>query len=177
MTPTTALLVLAWVAIVLLALALGGVVAQQRAFHAVVTGQPSPVDRVPVVGILLDRRGNEVDPPYAALFVTPGCASCKQVVPAVAETVSTREDGAVPVFIVSDQVYPSDAAEGGDSMTWLVDREGARAFRDTSISLACCGGHRWERHRPRRRSRPGRRKGTYQERISDSTQSKKGTIP
>ena len=106
MTPAIALLILAWVAIVLLALALGGVVAQLRALHSVVTRRGvSPANRVPVVGELVDGDSNVVNPPYAALFVTPGCASCRQVVPAVAEAVANRNDRAAPVFVVSDQVY------------------------------------------------------------------------
>ena len=128
MTATTALLILAWVAIVLLALALGGVVAQQRALHAVVTKRARPADRDPIVGELIDNTGNVINPPYVALFVAPGCASCKRVVPAVAETVSTRGDGTVPVFIVSDRAYSSEPVVGGHAVTWLVDQEAAQRF-------------------------------------------------
>ena len=128
MTPTVALLILAWVAIVLLALALGGVVAQQRALHSLVRGRPAAAAPEPLIGELLSEDGDVIDPPYIALFVTPGCASCKQVLRAVAETLSSPEDRTVPVFIVSDHDYASDAVIGWDTVTWLVDREAAQRF-------------------------------------------------
>lgn len=129
MTPTIALLILAWVAIVLLALALGGVVAQLRSLHSMVTRHGvSPVNRVPVVGELVDGGGNVVDPPYAALFVTPGCPSCNQVVPAAAEAVADHDGLAMPVFVVSDQVYSTEAAVNREPVTWLVDSEAAQRY-------------------------------------------------
>lgn len=127
MTPATALLILAWVAIVLLALALGGVVAQLRGLHSIVTRHGGSPARVPMVGKLVDGDGDVVNPPYAALFVTPGCVSCRQVVPAVVEVVD-RVDKTVPVFVVSDQIYSAGAIANRESVTWLVDSEAAQRY-------------------------------------------------
>ena len=126
MTATAALLLLAWVAIVLLALALGGVVSQLRAVQATVMGQ-APRIQEPVVGTLADEEGQAVAPPYVAVFVTPGCASCGRVVPAVVDVVASG--GAVaPVFVVSDQVYPSEGVSGEDAVALLVDADAASRF-------------------------------------------------
>ena len=88
----------------------------------------SPVNRASGVGKLVDGNGNVVNPPYAALFVTPGCASCRQVVPAVTEAVADHDDRRVPVFVVSDQAYSTEAFVNRESVTWLVDGEAAQRY-------------------------------------------------
>ena len=128
MTPTVALLILAWVAIALLALALGGVVAQQRALHSLVRGHPAATALEPLVGELLSEDGDVIDPPYIALFVTPGCGSCKRALRSVAEALSSCEHRTAPVFIVSDRDYAADLVIGLGAVTWLVDREAAKRF-------------------------------------------------
>lgn len=128
MTPTTALLILAWVAIVLLALALGGVVAQQRALQAAITRQPIPAGHTPVAGKLIDREGRTADPPYTALFVTPDCSTCQTVIPAVIQAASDRADKTAPVYVVSDRPYPSNGYASSNSVQWIADASAAQNF-------------------------------------------------
>lgn len=110
----------------MLALALGGVVSQLRAVQASVMGQ-APSGREPVVGTLVDQEGEAVAPPFIAVFVTPECASCRRVVPAVVDAVASGGVDA-PVFVVSDQVYPSEGVPGEDAVAWLVDADAASRF-------------------------------------------------
>ena len=128
MTPTTALLILAWIAIVLLALALGGVVAQQRALHATITRQPTTASHTPVVGMLVDQDGRTVDPPYIALFVTPDCSTCKTVTPAAVRAAADRTDKTAPVFVVSDRPYSSDRFASMNSVHRIVEADAAEHF-------------------------------------------------
>ena len=125
MTPTTALLVLAWAAIVLLALALGGVVAQPRALQAAITRRPAPIGYTPIAGKLIDREGRTVDPPYTALFVTPDCSTCQTVIPAVIQAATDRAE---PVYVVSDRPYPSDGYTSLNSVQWIADDSAAQHF-------------------------------------------------
>lgn len=127
-TPAIALLVLAWVAIVLLALALGGVVAQLRSLHAVVTSRPVPGGRAPVVGELVDNDGNNVSPPYSALFVTGDCATCQKVVPAIVRAAFDRIDKSVPVFVVSDRPVSPEGSAVVSAVHWIVERTAAERF-------------------------------------------------
>ena len=79
-----------------------------------------------MVGTLVDQ-GEAVAPPYVAVFVTPGCASCRRVVPAVVDVVASGgADG--PVFVVSDQVYPSEGVSAEEAVAWLVDADAAGRF-------------------------------------------------
>lgn len=128
MTPTTALLILAWAAIVLLALALGGVVAQQRALQAVITRRPAPIGHTPMTGKLIDREGRDVDPPYTALFLTPDCSTCQTVIPAVIQAAADRADKKAPIYVVSDRPYPSDGYMSLNSVQWIADDSVAQHF-------------------------------------------------
>lgn len=128
MTPTTALLILAWAAIVLLALALGGVVSQQRALHAAITRRPTPASQTPVIGKLIDQDGRTVDPPYIALFVTPDCSTCKTVTPAAVRAAAVRTNKSTPIFVVSNRPYPSNEVVSKNSIHWIVEADAAEHF-------------------------------------------------
>ena len=128
MTPAIALLVLAWVAIVLLALALGGVVAQLRSLHAIIAGRPVSRGQTPIVGELLDNDGSAVSPPYSALFISGDCATCRKVVPAIVRAASDRVDKTVPVCVVSDRPYNPEGSMVLGSVRWIVERAAAERF-------------------------------------------------
>lgn len=126
MSTTLALLILAWIAIVLISLALGGIVAQLRDIHTIVAGRPIR-KRTPVVGQLLNEDGEIIGVPYAVLFVSPGYPTCQNVVPIVTQFAAKNADNGVPVLMVSDQPYKIKDSDKG-SVSWIIDDKAALEF-------------------------------------------------
>ena len=124
MSATTSLLVLAWVAIVLLALAVGGLTAQIRTIN--LTGSSGrPTKRTVSLGFLRTPDG-PLTAPYVALFTRGACPGCEAVLPAVADEFGHSDRG-VPIVVVSDSQneYP---ATGGSTLQWITDSEAANRF-------------------------------------------------
>lgn len=124
MSTTTSLLLLSWVAIVLLALAVGGLTAQIRTMNQASLLARS-TKRAVSIGFLQTLDG-PLTGPYVALFTRGACPGCEAVLPAVANEFGHLDRG-VRVFIVSDvqNEYPS---AGGPMLQWITDPDAASRF-------------------------------------------------
>ena len=124
MSAAVSLLVLAWVAIVLLALAVGGLTAQLRTLQ-IQGSSARPAKRAASPGSLLTPDG-PLNGPYIALFTRSACPGCEAVLPAVAAEFATSDRG-VPIIVVSDD--PSALSfSNGSNIQWIVDPEAATRF-------------------------------------------------
>jgi len=125
MSFTTAVLLITWAVLLVLALAVAGTIRQLRMLAA--TGSPSPRLAVgPAVGAPPPPIV-ELDPlprPAALLFADHGCAGCAEVVPAFANGFA---DGATKVVL-----YADEAADGIPLATLAHQR---KAFDDWRIPV------------------------------------------
>jgi hypothetical protein len=121
MTTTTAALVLAWIAIVLLTLATAGLLRRVEQLSSRGTLQAEPDEPVrglqlPVSKYLSDFEGGQTG--ILLLFVSPSCATCQTAIDAVAEAgpteyriaVVTREIDVQPLSVRAGWVPLTSAA-------------------------------------------------------------------
>lgn len=124
MSVITSLVILAWVAIVLLALAVGGLTAQLRTLHMQNSSNVSRT-RVTPVGSLLTPNG-PLNGPYIALFTQSSCPGCDAMLPTIAAEFGTSGQE-VPIVVVSDS--PGELSLPHNSnIQWIVDPEAATRF-------------------------------------------------
>lgn len=93
-------LVLAWIAILLLGLAVGGLLAQVRELST--TGHPIPRGSSSSIRVswLRDSSNAEIRTPYAAVFGSDACSTCKTVVPRILSQL--YKPSLLPFYVVMD---------------------------------------------------------------------------
>ena len=114
MTFTAAALIAAWLAILILALGLAGVLHQLR---AVAAGASSSGAIGPAVGGVAPAiDGTALAGPALILFADPDCPSCDEVVPAFGRTTVSAAGGIRKLLVYRDAAPPSDHAPEVDTL-------------------------------------------------------------
>ena len=127
MSTTMSFLVLAWVVIVLLCLAVGGLTAQIRELQSTVIGRPL-TRQAPIGGHLQGHDGRRVVEPYIAVFTLDDCRHCEAVVSTVVSA-STSINPILTIAIVGDEIHQDSSVDRASPLLeWIVDPTAATRF-------------------------------------------------
>ncbi|MDX1468943.1 MAG: hypothetical protein R3258_06340 [Acidimicrobiia bacterium] len=125
MSVTDVALLLAWVAILVMGLALGGVVGQLRALQAYL---PRGINER-LVAPALAFNGGSVKPPYVALFASPACDVCHSLLPAKIGDLQASAPPGFSLLLVSDAPYEPESEIARSGIQTVLDPEARNAFR------------------------------------------------
>ena len=121
------LLILAWVVIVLLCLAVGGLTAQIREIQAAVIARQF-ARRSIVVQQLERDDGRRVSEPYIAVFTKQACPSCESAVSEIVTDFASL-DTALPIVVVSDEPHlRRSTGSESSSLEWIVNPVASEQF-------------------------------------------------
>lgn len=124
---------LAWVVILLLALAMSGLLRQVKELQAQVPASSAvPVGLAPGTPAPVIPSLSRRDRPALLLFAEPGCDSCEMVLPLL-EDFGNRVDGRACVAAVTREAMPDDHSRGLDV---VVESEAFTQYRISFVPAA-----------------------------------------
>lgn len=135
MTIEAAAIIASWIAILLLGLAVAGLLAQVRFLTEQISGMRETIP----VGATTASHGRhqalrhpDLDPPYLALVVEPGCVACRDLVPSAIGLLGDADLG-VTTYLVSAETYD---VEDGAGFVRVVDPAAVVALAVTAFPTA-----------------------------------------
>lgn len=134
----TAAILLAWAAIVILALGFSGVLRQVRVLSRMLDSSRARAGAVlGATGPRIDGWHREPDHVGLILFASSGCSSCREVVPTLGPMLAARNGGDVDAVVVYKDAVPAGAINT-PHVAYVVDES---AFVDYGVHMVPTAVH------------------------------------